>query len=55
MIVKPANRHLLNLPNDLYAVASPTDPRAVEAAEQFGPWMLGSVRDFAEKVGPYLK
>jgi hypothetical protein len=41
--------------NDLYEVASPIDPRAVQAAERFGPWMLGSIRDFADKVGPYLK
>jgi len=41
--------------NDLYAVASPTDPRAVKAAERFGPWMLGSIRDFADKVLPYLE
>ena len=41
--------------NDLYEIASPTDPRAVQAAERFGPWMLGSIRDFADKVEPYLK
>ncbi len=41
--------------NDLYEVASPTEERAVEAAKRFGPWMLGSIRDFDDKVLPYLK
>lgn len=39
----------------LYEVAKADDPRAMAAAERFGPWMLGSIRKFAEKVGPYLE